>query len=120
MKKTAVASLALFALPFIAFAQALQPVKNLVVAVAGILNMLIPVLIAAALVFFFWGLVQYIRNPVGGGEGHGPDGRKTMVAGLVSLFIMVSVWGIVNLAQGALGVQGNAPVTTPQVPIVQY
>jgi hypothetical protein len=111
MKKIALISSLLFALPAIAFAQALQPVKNLIAAVGGILNMLIPVLIALALVFFFWGLIQYIRNS---GEGHA-DGIKTMTAGLVALFIMVSVWGIINLAQGALGVSGTGTVVIPQV-----
>ena len=43
-----------------------------------------------------------------------------MIAGLVSLFVMVSVWGIVNLAQNALGIQGNAPVVVPQVQQVSY
>ena len=115
MKKTAFASLALLALPMFAFAQALQPLRNLVVAVGSILNLLIPVLIAAALVVFFWGLIQYIRKPEGGEKGGG--GRPIMIAGLVSLFIMVSVWGIINLAQNALGVQGNAPVVVPSVPL---
>lgn len=106
-------ALALFALPVVASAQqALQPIRNLVVALGSILNITIPVLIAAAIVVFFWGLVQYIRTS---GEGH-DAGRNTMIAGLVSLFIMVSVWGLVNLAQGALGVSGNASVQIPQVP----
>ncbi|MDO8548286.1 MAG: ion transporter [bacterium] len=114
MKKTVYASLALFALPLFAFAQALQPLRNLVVAVGSVLNLLIPVLIAAALVVFFWGLIKYINKS--GGEEGASAGRSTMIAGLVALFIMVSVWGIINLAQNALGVQGNAPVQVPQVP----
>ena len=109
-------ALALLALPALASAQALQPIRNLIVAVGSILNITIPVLIAAAIVVFFWGLVQYIRAQ---GEGH-ENGRNTMIAGLISLFIMVSVWGLVNLAQGALGVSGNASVTIPQVPTAQY
>ncbi len=116
MKKTVLATAALFALPLVASAQALQPLKNLIVAVGGILNMLIPVLIAAALVVFFWGLVQYIRKS---GEGF-EAGRNTMIAGIVSLFIMVSVWGLVNLAQNALGVNGSGSVQIPQVPTAQY
>jgi hypothetical protein len=116
MKKTAILSAALFAFPFIASAQALQPIKNLIVAVGGILNMLIPVLIAAALVVFFWGLVKYIQSP---GEGLS-DGRNMMIAGLLSLFIMVSVWGLVNLAQNAFGVSGSGSVQIPQVPTAQY
>src|ERR1700690_1850973 len=104
MKKTVFASLALFALPLFAFAQALQPLRNLVAATGSILNLLIPVLIAAALVVFFWGLVKYINKS--GGEEAAAAGRSKMIAGLVALFIMVSVWGIFNLAQNALGVQG--------------
>lgn len=109
-------ALALFALPTVASAQALQPIRNLIVAIGSILNITIPVLIAAAIVVFFWGLVQYIRSS---GEGH-DTGRNTMIAGLLSLFIMVSVWGLVNLAQNALGVSGNASVTIPQVPTASH
>ncbi len=116
MKKTAILSAALLAFPFIASAQALQPIKNLIVAVGGILNMLIPILIAAALVVFFWGLVQYIRAS---GEGLAA-GRNTMIAGILSLFIMVSIWGLVNLAQNAFGVSGTGSVQIPQVPTAQY
>jgi hypothetical protein len=115
MKKTALLSAALLAFPLIASAQALQPIKNLIVSIGGILNMLIPILIAAALVVFFWGLVKYIT----GGKGI-KAGRDTMIAGLVSLFIMVSVWGLVNLAQNALGVSGSGNVQIPQVPTAQY
>src|ERR1700677_4804933 len=45
MKKTALISIAVFALPFVAFAQTLQPLQQLVVSVGTILNLLIPVLI---------------------------------------------------------------------------
>lgn len=114
MKKTALATLALFALPLVASAQALQPIKNLIVAIGGILNMLIPILIAAALVVFFYGLVQYIRKP------EIADGRKTMIAGILSLFIMVSIWGLVNLAQNAFGVSGNGTIQVPQVQTASY
>ena len=102
----------------VAFAQALQPVRNLVVSLGGIINILVPILIALALVVFFWGLVQYMR--AAGGATTKAEGTKVMVAGLVSLFIMVSVWGIINLAQSALGVNPNGGVTIPQVPQVNY
>lgn len=119
MKKTALTGLyaaLLFAIPAIASAQALQPIRNFVVAFGGIVDILIPILIAVALVVFFWGLIQYIRKS---GEGHG-EGIKIMTAGLVSLFIMVSVWGIINLAQNALGVPTTGVVAVPQVPQVTH
>ena len=58
--------------------------------------MLIPVLIALALVVFFWGLVKYIQS------GKAKGGKDIMIAGLVGLFIMVSVWGIIKVAQNTL------------------
>lgn len=105
----------LYALPFVAFAQSgnLTPIKNLVVSVGQILNMLIPVLIAAALVVFFWGLVMYIWS----GGKNSAQGRKVMLAGLISLFVMVSVWGIVRLAQSALNVGPDQITNTPFVPM---
>ncbi len=103
-----------FALPFVAFAQA--PANNLtgLITFAGdILNRLIPVLIALALVIFFWGLVKYIRS------GKAAGGKDIMIAGLVGLFIMVSVWGIIRIAQNTLGVSNagtDIRSNIPQVP----
>lgn len=91
----------------------LGPIKNLVASLGEIFNMLIPVLIALAVVIFFWGLITYIWK---GAEGH-KEGKNIMIAGLVALFIMVSVWGIIRLAGSALGVQNvNRPDVIPQVP----
>jgi hypothetical protein len=112
MKKTAILSAALFLVPFISSAQALQPIVNIIQAVGAIVNLLIPIVIAVALLVFFWGLVKYIR---GAGKS-AAAGRSIMIAGLVSLFIMVSVWGIVHLAQGALGInQNDRTGTAPSV-----
>ncbi len=99
----------LYSLPLVAFAQTPTNLTSLVAWAGDILNRLIPLLIAAALVVFFWGLVRYILNPKKGS-------RDIMIAGLLSLFVMVSVWGIIRLAQNTFGVNGATPVTIPQVP----
>jgi len=119
MKKTAIASALFFALPLVALAQygggpQLTPVREFVKSVASIIAMIIPILIALAMVVFFYGLVRYVW-----GKGTEPDhalGKKIMIAGLVSLFVMVCVWGIVRLAADSLGIQqgGSAPV--PGIP----
>jgi hypothetical protein len=92
----------------------MQNLTQLISFAGDILNRLIPVLIALALVIFFWGLVQYIRTHKGG--------KDIMIAGLVGLFIMVSVWGIIRIAQNTLLPGGNAGSSEfirgniPQVP----
>lgn len=113
MKKTAVIASLLWAVPFFAFAQ--SNIQNLVAQFGQLLNSLIPILIALALLMFFWGLIQYIRSS---GEGHG-TGRNIMIAGIVALFVMVSVWGIIRLLQNTLGVSGEQQIPIPQVPQVR-
>lgn len=112
MKKTAVASSILFAIPFFAFAD--TGLQDLVNKAGTLLNSLIPLLIALALVIFFWGLIQYIRSS---GEGHG-TGRNVMIAGIIALFIMVSIWGIIRLLQSTLlnGDSNSTPLNIPCVP----
>ncbi|MES2007089.1 MAG: hypothetical protein V4436_03200 [Patescibacteria group bacterium] len=110
MKKTAVIASFLFAIPFLAFA-ASTGIEGLITSANSIINSLIPLLIALALVIFFWGLIQYIRSS---GEGHG-TGRNVMIAGIVALFIMVSIWGIIRLLQSTLGVTGQEQINYPQV-----
>ena len=128
MKKitTLAYSALLYALPVVALAQGgnsssgggnLTPLKNLVRAVGDVLNLLVPVLIALALVVFFWGLVKYVLGSSGGGDDKKAEAKGIMIAGLVSLFVMVSVWGIVRLAQNALGVGPDQISNTPYVPL---
>ncbi len=85
---------------------------SLIVWFGNILSLLIPIMIALALLAFFWGLVKYVWGS--GGEG-ADNGRKIMVAGLVALFVMVSVWGIIRLAQNTLGVGSGGSLPPPTV-----
>ncbi len=102
-----------FALPAIASAQvAGNNLQSLIRFVGDVLNMLIPIMIALALVAFFWGLVRYVWS---GGESH-DQGRNVMIAGLVALFVMVSVWGIIRLAQNTLGINSGGALPAPSVP----
>jgi len=113
MKKAlSAASLTLFLLPLIASAQTPSNLTTLIAFVGDTLNRIIPVLIAAAVVVFFWGLIRYILSS---GKSH-KQGKNIMIAGLLGLFIMVSFWGIIRLMQNTLGVNGAVPVTIPQVP----
>jgi hypothetical protein len=113
MKKTLISSALLLALPLAAFAQSLQPLANLISSIAVLVGALVPILITAALVVFFWGLIRYLWPS--GGKSNVAGAKQLMIWGLVTLFVMVSVWGIVRLAQSALGVDPNAAPTSPKV-----
>lgn len=66
-------------------------------------------LMTAAFLFFFYGVVVFILGRVSGkGEmAKLEQGKQFMLWGLIALFVMVSVWGIVRLAQDMLGVKGS-------------
>ena len=55
---------------------------------------LIPIAFALCLLYFFWGIAQYIRGA--GDEKAVEEGRRIMVWGVVALFIVFSIWGIIG------------------------
>ena len=66
------------------------------------LNPLIILLFVVALIVFFWGLVEFISK-AGSEEGR-ETGKRNMVWGVVGMFIMVAVYGIIKLILATFGV----------------
>lgn len=60
-----------------------------------IINPLIDLMFAVAVVFFIYGVVEFVRSS--DNEEARDKGKEHMVWGVVGLFIMVSVWGIMNI-----------------------
>jgi hypothetical protein len=91
----------------------LSPIASLIGAIGRIVGAVVPVLVTAALAVFLWGLVRYLW---GGGSKPDIEGAKDLMKwGLVVLFVMVSVWGIVDLMQSALNINKNATGKAPQI-----
>jgi len=67
----------------------------------GIIDRLIPLAIAVAVLYFLWGAKTYITASDGEAQN---EGRSMIVHGLVVLFVMVSFWGLVNIIIISLGV----------------
>jgi len=73
--------------------------------VAKIVNPLILLLLGIALAVFVWGVVESIRN-ADSDEGR-TNGRRHMIWGLIGLSIMVSVFGIMCIIAGTLGLPND-------------
>lgn len=66
-----------------------------------ILNPIIVFMFVVALLVFFWGLVQFIYNA---GSDSGRDtGKQHIIWGIVGMFIMVAVYGIIRLILDTFG-----------------
>ena len=102
----------IFFSPSLVLAQ-LTGVKDLIKAVGGLINPLITILVGVALLVFFWGLVRFIFR-VGGDEKAVEEGKRIMIWGLIALFVMISVWGIIGFIQDELLPGGVSP--TPITP----
>ena len=77
--------------------------KDLIGAVGKLINVyLLPLFMAVALLVFLWGLARFIFK-VGGDEKAVEEGRNIMIWGLLALFVMVSIWGIISFFQTELG-----------------
>ena len=76
---------------------AIYDVQDLLVALLDLFNSLIYVVFGFALVVFFWGLAKFILNS--GDEKSHEDGKRLMFWGVIALFIMASVWGIITFLQ---------------------
>ena len=67
---------------------------------------LTPALAGLALLVFFWGVVKFIFNA--GDEEKRREGKKFMLWGIIALFVMVSLWGIVTLIRSSVLGTGKA------------
>jgi len=93
--------------PLFAFA-ALEGIRELIVSIGEIVKLAIPIAVGAALLFFFWGLAKFILKS--GDPKAKEEGRNIMIWGVVALFVMVSVWGIVGFIQRNLGIEGGGSI----------
>ncbi len=69
-----------------------------------------------ATVVFFFGIVQFIWTARQGAEGKGiQKGTQFIKWGLIAIFVMFSLWGIIRFAQGVFGIQGEDTITVPSL-----
>ena len=105
---------ALLLLPAMAFAQTLGNLETLLTSVGNLIDIALPIVVAIGLLAFFWGLVKFIF--AAGNEDAKKDGQRLMIWGLVALFVMVSVWGLVQFIGNALDIDQGGSVDLPEVP----
>lgn len=83
----------------------------------NIVTSLITLFATAAMAAFFYGIVQYIWGVREAKPDKVTAGNKFMVLGLVALFVMFSVWGIIIFTQNIFGIQGQNTIVIPKVQI---
>jgi len=108
MKKVLIAGAA-YALPVLAFAQ-LAPgtgtIQGIVGVVGNIIGYIVPIIGALLLIYFFWGVSQYVS--AGGDEEKRGQARNMMIYAVIGMFVAFSIFGLVALLRKTFGV-GDSP-----------
>ena len=104
-------------LPMVALAQTggvqADYVNSLLKFVYNFANAAIPVIITLAVLFFLWGLVTFILSS---DDPEARDKAKSrMVWGVIIIFVMVSLWGLVNVL-GHFFNLSNTAQNAPAIP----
>ena len=81
--------------------------------ISTIITPLIPLLMGLGLVAFFWGLIKYFTSIENDEEKK--KARSLIIYGIIILFVMVSVWGLVNILKNTFFSEGGLdPDSIPQ------
>lgn len=94
------------------FAYAQQTFADLIYSFVGIdsiADRLVTLLVGVGLVVFIWGVIRYMT--AGADNEQMRRGRKLMLWGIIGLFVMVSMWGLVNIVRDTFfpNLQNNPP-----------
>ncbi|MBP9760378.1 MAG: hypothetical protein KBD24_03350 [Candidatus Pacebacteria bacterium] len=91
-------------LPTVASAVA-PKLTDIIDAFTGSLTGFVAVAFGIAFVVFLWGVVTFIHKA--GDDAEIAKGRQRMLWGVVGLFVIASVWGIVAILQALFGVDAD-------------
>lgn len=97
------------AFPSIVFA---KDALDIISIISGLIGLATPIVVALALLFFFYGLARYILNAAD--EEKKSEGRNIMIWGIIALFVMVSVWGLTSILGETFGIT-NRVINIPFV-----
>ncbi|MFA6315556.1 MAG: pilin [Candidatus Paceibacterota bacterium] len=79
-------------------------VNSLASKITGIFNLATYLLIALAVVYIVWNVVIYMIKP---SEGDRTEAGKAILYGIIGLFIIVSIWGLVNILIGTFSTNNS-------------
>ncbi len=67
-----------------------------------IINPIILLLFSVAVIYFLWGVFKYVKDSESSDAR--AEGRQHMIYGVFGMFIMISVFGIINIVLNTIGV----------------
>ena len=85
-------------------------VTSILTQVLTVLNIVMPIVLGLGVIYFIWGVVQYVTAK---DEEKKKEGRGIMIMGIIGIFIIASIWGLVALIAGFTGVGQGGGISNP-------
>ncbi len=84
--------------------------EKIIIPINGLLKMVAPIIIALAVLYFVWGIAKYIKDSAS--EGAQEEAKNIMLWGVIVIFVMVSMWGLVAILTRTFGITpgGGPPI----------
>ncbi len=70
-----------------------------------VVNPLVRLLFAAAILYFVYGVFKFIKDKASGESADIAQGANHVLWSTVGIFIMISVWGIIAILRSTIGVK---------------
>ncbi len=102
----------ILSLPALAFAQTgfgTGTIGGILTTIFNIISFLIPMAIVVGVLYFIWGVVQYV---ISSSEDKKAEGRAHMIYAVIGLFVITAVFGLVSVLKNTFGI-GSAPFPIP-------
>ncbi len=101
--------------PVVAFAQnsiGVVPASNNAFTILGVISnifgILIPILVTLAVIYVIWNVIKYTTAADDDSQA---TARKGIISGIIALFVIVSIWGLVAVLNSTFGIgQGGQNV----------
>lgn len=94
----------------------IDDIGDLLCKFSELLNAIVPVLLALGVVYFVWGVVQYV---IGDDEEAKKKGKNRIIFGIIGLAVIVSLWGLVTIVVNTFGLDNNYTFSNPGDVILQ-
>ena len=119
--KNLVPALALFLLPVWVLAQSFSANQNVDSLQGGgelflgiINSYVVPIIFALAFVYFLIGVFKYVKGA--GDETERTKGKDMIIWGVVGLFVMSAVWGLVKVVKNTVNIPTGDSNVIPDLP----
>ncbi|HRH22612.1 MAG TPA: hypothetical protein PLB51_01300 [Candidatus Paceibacterota bacterium] len=97
--------------PQLSGCRSIQNVDGLVSCALSTLKVVIYFLFSFAFIYTLYGAFRFI-----GAEGDSRDKwRDVIVYGIIGLFVMTSIWGLVGILDGTFGLSDTGPIKPPEI-----